>query len=164
MADKEILDSEQGTVEQKYPFRVLDQFIKDLSFENPNYLNKFSENAKQPQLAVNMETSVGKIDDSHYEVSVIVGVKSEAKDEQMFILELTFASLVAVAENLPQESLEPVLLVHCPFLMFPFIREIVARITASGGYPPLMLDPVDFASLYIEKKKEAEASANAPKN
>ena len=152
-------NKEQIAGDQQYPFYIHDQYIKDLSFENPNFLIKYSETEKQPEVAVNVETQVSKISENNYEVGMSVSVKSTLGETSVFILELTYAGLVSVAPDLKQDTLEPVLLVHCPFLMFPFVREIVANTTRSGGYPPLMIEPIDFASLYLAKKKEnAEAA------
>lgn len=147
--------------QSQYPFVIHDQYVKDISFENPNFLMKYSENDKQPEVSVNVETQVGKLGDENYEISMNVKVNSVIEDKTVFVLELTYAGLISVAKDLKADVLEPVLLVHCPFLMFPFVREIVATVTRTGGYPPLMIDPIDFASLYLAKKKESEDRAKA---
>ena len=147
--------------QKQYPFRIIDQYAKDISFENPNYLTKYSDDEKKlPEVGVGIENSVAKIDDEHFEVTLKINAKSNIDDRSVFVVELSYAALVAVAPNLEQDVLEPILLVHCPFLMFPFIREIVSTITSAGGFPPLRLDPIDFASLYMSKKKEAEENKN----
>ena len=140
----------------QYPFFIGDQYLKDVSFENPNFLMKYQESKEQPQVSVNVETNVAKIQDEHYEVSMKVGVKSFVGDKDIFILEMVYAALVTVDPSLKNDVLEPILLVHCPFLMFPFVRGIVADMTRNGGYPPLLIEPIDFASLYIEKRKSAQ--------
>ena len=152
----EATENKSGT---QYPFYIHDQYIKDLSFENPNFLVKYSENKQQPQVAVNVETSVAKLSDNNYEVSLKIDVKSTIEDNSIFVLELIYASLISVSPELKDDMLESVLLVHCPFLMFPFAREIVSNITRAGGYPPLLLEPVDFASIYLARKKEAKEKA-----
>ena len=138
----------------QYPFQINDQYVKDLSFENPNYLLKYSDEYKKPEVGVSIENNVAKIDDEHYEVTLNISAKSSVEDKTIFIVELAYSALVTVAKNLEADVLEPILLVHCPFLMFPFIREVVAKVTSAGGFPPLLLDPIDFASLYVSKKKE----------
>ena len=150
-------ENKEQTVNSQYPFYIHDQYVKDISFENPNYLIKYTEKDKQPEVSVNVETHVAKLNDDNYEVSMNINVKSSIEDKSIFVLELNYAALVSVAKDLKQETLEPVLLVHCPFLMFPFAREIVASVTRAGGYPPLMIEPIDFASLYLAKKKESES-------
>ncbi len=149
-------EDQDQTLGNQYPFYIHDQYVKDVSFENPNYLVKYSETDKQPEIAVNVETQVAKLNDDNYEVSMNITTKSMIEDKSVFVLELTYSGLVSVAKDLKQDVLEPILLVHCPFLMFPFAREVVASITRAGGYPPLMIEPIDFASLYLAKKKESE--------
>ncbi len=150
---------DQDTVGQapQTPFFINDQYIKDLSFENPNLLMKYQENSEQPQVSVNVETNVTKLEETHYEVAMKISVKSFVGDKDIFILELIYGALVSVDPKLGNDVLEPVLLVHCPFLMFPFVRNIVADVSRNGGYPPLLIESIDFASLYVEKKKKEEA-------
>lgn len=157
-------ENQEQTVNSQYPFYIHDQYVKDISFENPNYLVKYTEKDKQPEVSVNVETHVAKLNDDNYEVAMNITAKSLIEDKTVFVLELTYASLVSVAKDLKQDVLEPVLLVHCPFLMFPFAREIVASVTKAGGYPPLMIDPIDFANLYLEKKKETESKEKSTKS
>ena len=157
-------ETQEQTVNSQYPFYIHDQYVKDISFENPNYLIKYTEKDKQPEVSVNVETHVAKLNDDNYEVAMNITAKSLIEDKTVFVLELTYAALVSVAKDLKQDVLEPVLLVHCPFLMFPFAREIVATVTRTGGYPPLMIDPIDFANLYLEKKKETESKEKSKKS
>lgn len=157
-------EPQEQTVNSQYPFYIHDQYVKDISFENPNYLIKYTEKDKQPEVSVNVETHVAKLNDDNYEVAMNITAKSLIEDKTVFVLELTYAALVSVAKDLKQDVLEPVLLVHCPFLMFPFAREIVATVTRTGGYPPLMIDPIDFANLYLEKKKETESKEKLKKD
>jgi preprotein translocase subunit SecB len=82
-----------------------------------------------------------------------VTVKSSLEEQVIFLLELKYAGLLSMLKELPTEMKETVLLVHCPYLLFPFVRGIVADITRAGGYQPLLIEPVDFASLYLEKRK-----------
>ncbi|MDR1488393.1 MAG: protein-export chaperone SecB [Holosporales bacterium] len=158
----------QATSETQYPFFITDQYVKDISFENPNFLVKYQENREQPQVSVNVETNASKLQDTHYEVAMKVEVKSFTSDKKnVFVLELVYAGLITINPESASDVLEPILLVHCPFLMFPFIRDIVANITSSGGYSPLLMEPIDFASLYIRKKQlenSKEENATATKN
>lgn len=150
---------EQG---HQYPFFIHDQYIKDLSFENPNFLIKYSETEKQPQVAVNVESNVAKLNESNYEVSMKVSVNSTVEETSIFVMELDYRALVSVDPALKEDVLESVLLVHVPFLVFPYVREITSNITRAGGYPPLLIEPIDFASLYIEKKKSlSQTSENS---
>lgn len=151
---------------QKLPFFIHDQYIKDLSFENPNFLLKYGDIKQQPEVGINVETHVNKINDSTYEVTIKVMANSTVKPEQakepstVFIVDLTYGALVSVDTALKTDMLESVLLVHVPFLMFPFVRENIANVTRNGGYPPLLIEPIDFASLYLQKKSEAAEESN----
>ncbi len=160
MADN--VNKEQDKMDQNFqaPFFINDQYVKDFSFENPNYLIKYRKSKEQPQVSVNVETNVSKVQDGHYEVSMKIDVKSFIGNKDIFVLELVYGALVTVDQKLANDVLEPILLVHCPFLMFPFVRGIVADTTRNGGYPPLLLEPIDFASLYVEKKKKETANTD----
>lgn len=142
--------------DQQYPFYISDQYLKDISFENLNFLMKYNEKKTQPEVSVNVETEVSKITDNNYNVSMKVIAQSVVENTNIFVLEMEYCALVSTTPDLQNDILEPVLLVHCPFLMFPFVREIIANITRCGGYPPLLVEPIDFAALFIEKKKEIE--------
>ena len=153
--------SNDKEIHSQYPFYIHDQYVKDLSFENPNFLIKYSEKSVKPDVSVNVSSNVSKLNDDTYEVVLKVNVKSTLEEKTVFLLDLSYGALVSVDKKQPNEVLEPALLVHAPFLMFPFVREIVANSTKNGGYPPLLLEPIDFASLYVEKKREAiEKSSN----
>lgn len=142
------------------PFIIHDQYVKDLSFENPNVLLKYTENNIKPDVSVNVETHVLQLKEETYEVELKAVVNSKAKDKQLFLIELKYGGLVSVDTKLKQDQLEPVLLVHVPFLLFPFVREVLANITKNGGYPPLLIEPIDFASLYLKKKSEMQKPTN----
>ncbi|GHT89405.1 protein-export protein SecB [Alphaproteobacteria bacterium] len=140
----------------QYPFYIQEQYIKDLSFENPNFLLKYSDQTDQPQVNVNVETGVSKISDNSYEVPLKCSVTATVNENSLFVLDLVYAGLTFVAQELNQDVLETILLVHAPYLLFPFARELVANLTRYGGYPPLLIEPVNFAALFVEKKS-AEA-------
>ncbi|MDR1234102.1 MAG: protein-export chaperone SecB [Holosporales bacterium] len=154
MADNE--NQQNSNAQMQYPYYIRDQYVKDLTFENPNFLIKYSKNPVEPEVSVNVETAVAKLNEESYEVILKSTVSAKSGESTLFVMEIEYAGLIAVAKDVPQEVLDPVLMVHCPFLMFPYIREIVSRLTQSGGYPPLMLEPIDFASIYLEKQKSRE--------
>lgn len=138
------------------PFTIHDQYVKDLSFENPNVLLKYTESNSKPDVSVNVETHVLQLKNETYEVELKTVVTSKVENKQLFLIELKYCGLVSVDTKLNQEQLEPILLVHVPFLIFPFVREILADITKNGGYPPLLIAPIDFAALYLKKKEEVQ--------
>ncbi len=158
----EASSSDKKEVHSQYPFYIHEQYVKDLSFENPNALLKYREKNVSPDVSVNVLANVSKINEDTYEVILKLNINSEAKDSTtskkntIFLLDLSYGALVSVDKTQPTDVIEPALFVHVPFLMFPFVRELIATITKNGGYPSLLLEPIDFASLYIQKKREAE--------
>ena len=149
---------------KQYPFYIHDQYIKDVSFENPNVLLKYSDLKKQPEVSVNVETHVNKVQDNTYETTLKAVINSKIDDKPMFIIDITYGALATVDKQVSGDNLETILLVHIPFLMFPFLRYIIADLTKNGGYPPLLIEPIDFANLYLQKKQQQKASNNNIQN
>ena len=129
---------------------VVAQYIKDLSFENPNAPRSLMSGGQQPQIGIQINVDATPLSDSDVEVAIKLEGKAEIGDTLMFAFDLTFAGVFRI-RNVPQESLNPLVLIECPRLLFPFAREIVANTVRNGGFPPLLLDPVDFAGLYRER-------------
>jgi len=129
---------------------VISQYIKDLSFENPRVLG-LNQESDQPNIAVNIETATRKMSENVYEVVLSLRVEAQQSKNTLFLAELAYAGLFNISDKL-QEHLEPILLVECPRLLFPFARNIIADVVRDGGFPPLLLNPIDFARLYIERK------------
>jgi preprotein translocase subunit SecB len=126
---------------------VLAQYIKDFSFENPNSPASLTQQDKQPAINVQINVGASNIGGPDFEVQLVIEIKAENSGTVLFALELTYAGVFRI-ENVPQESLHPFVMIECPRLLFPFAREIVSTTTRNGGFPPLMLDPVDFVGLY----------------
>jgi preprotein translocase subunit SecB len=142
---------------------VLAQYIKDLSFENPNAPRSLTQNA-QPQINISVNVSANPLSDTDVEVTLRLEGKAEAAGSVMFNIELEFAGAFRI-QNVPQEQLQPIMLIECPRLLFPFAREIIATSVRNGGFPPLMLDPVDFVGLYrqnMERQAAAQAAQAKP--
>ena len=137
------------------------QYTKDLSFENPNAPQNFSELKEPPKIDVSVDIEVKKIQDSAFEVTLLTNVKASANDKSLFLIELAYSGVFTV--EVPDNEREPVLMVYCPNLLFPYSRRIISDITRDAGFPPLMLDPIDFANLYhqhkISKKDQKTAGA-----
>lgn len=138
---------------------VVAQYIKDLSFENPNAPQSLSLN-QQPQINIQINVNAKPLSDTDVEVTLRLEGKAEANGNLMFGFELDYAGVFRV-RNVPQDSMNAVVLIECPRLLFPFAREIVAATVRNGGFPPLLLDPVDFVGLYRQRMSELEP-ANAP--
>jgi preprotein translocase subunit SecB len=142
---------------------VLAQYTKDLSFENPNAPTSLAPQQQQPAINIQINVSANNIAEHEYEVTLSVEGKAENGGKLMFSFELSYAGVFRIL-NVPQENLHPLVMIECPRLLFPFAREIIATSVRDGGFPPLMLDPVDFVGLYrqnMERQAAAQAATQA---
>ncbi|ACI91535.1 protein-export chaperone SecB [Afipia carboxidovorans OM5] len=143
---------------------ILTQYIKDLSFENPNAPASLSQQGKQPDITIQINVGATNLGGTDFEVMLAIEGKAMAEDKVLFALELAYAGVFRI-ENVPQDSLHPFVMIECPRLLFPFAREIVASATRNGGFPPLMLDPVDFVGLYRQNMaRQAEQQQQSKPN
>ena len=126
---------------------VLGQYIKDLSFESPDTERFFRGPGKNPNLQLNFNVEVRNLQENSYEVSLSLEGEARSDDGVLYNIELLYAGAF-VLRNLPKDAIHPVLFVECPALLFPFARRLVADLTREGGFPPLLLDPIDFGGLY----------------
>ena len=138
--------------------RVLGQYIKDLSFESPNAPESLKGPGDQPNLALDINVGVNNIDTDTYESAIEFKGNATNADGTIYIIEVVYAGIFQV-RNMPKEQLKPILLVNCPALLYPFLRRIIADLTHEGGFPPLLLDPIDFAGLYHQRQQEENPSA-----
>jgi preprotein translocase subunit SecB len=123
------------------------QYIKDLSFEVPNAPGIYGEIAsKEPQITVNIEVKAGAVNDTLFEVALHISAECKAGELVAFVCELVYAGLFTL--NVPREHLQAMLLIECPRMLFPFARNIIADATRDGAFPPLMLSPVDFVTMF----------------
>jgi preprotein translocase subunit SecB len=158
---KEAAPTNDADKEQRPPqINVAGQYIKDLSFENPNATRFLRGPGKNPNLQLNFNVQVASVAEDAYEVAL--GIEGEAKSDDgvLYKIELVYAG-VFVLKNLPKEAVQPVLYIEAPALLFPFVRRIVADMSREGGYPPLLLDPIDFAGLYRARVAKAPQTAAA---
>ena len=132
---------------------VLGQYIKDLSFENPGAPRSLRSSEKAPKLDVNVNVNARPQSANEFEIELKLEAKAMRGQETLFIAEVTYAGLFQI-RNVPQEHVHPLLLIECPRLLFPFARQILADATRQGGFPPLMIDPIDFAALYRQRVAE----------
>ena len=145
--------------QQQPGIHVLGQYIKDLSFENPGAPRSLRQSDKQTQLEVNVNVNAKQqSQQSDFEIELKIEGRAVRGDETLFIVEVTYAGLFQL-RGVPQEHIQPLVLIECPRLLFPFARQIVADATRQGGFPPLMIDPVDFTALYRRRMQEAGAQA-----
>jgi preprotein translocase subunit SecB len=147
--------------QQAPQLNVVAQYVKDFSFENPNAPKSLTGSPEQPQINIQINVNAAPVADNDIEVVLHLTGKAETKAGVMFSFELAFGGIFRI-RNVPQESLNAVVLIECPRLLFPFAREIIATSVRNGGFPPLLLDPVDFVALYRQKLAQAAPAAAPP--
>ncbi len=126
---------------------VVGQYIKDLSFESPDTQRFFRGPGKNPNLQQNFNVQVNKLPEGAYEVALSLEGEAKSDEGVLYNIELVYAGAFML-RNLPEEAIQPLLFIECPALLFPFARRLVADLTREGGFPPLLLDPIDFGGLY----------------
>jgi preprotein translocase subunit SecB len=134
---------------------VLAQYIKDFSFENPNAPKSLAPTQQQPTINIQINVNANGISPDEYEVALKIEGKAEQASSLMFNFELVYAGVFRIV-NVPQDNLHPLIMIECPRLLFPFARQIIASAVRDGGFPPLMLDPVDFVGLYRQNMARAQ--------
>jgi preprotein translocase subunit SecB len=151
-----------GTPPEAAPpqLNVLAQYTKDLSFENPNAPSSLAPQQQQPAINIQINVSANNVSETEYEVTLSVEGKAENAGKLMFSFDLAYAGVFRIV-NVPKENLHPLVMIECPRLLFPFAREIIATAVRDGGFPPLMLDPVDFVGLYRQNLERQAAQMQA---
>ena len=139
---------------------LISQYVKDLSFENPNAPAAYQWQ-DQPQIDVQFNIGAEKVADDVVEVSLKIEVKATAPEGTAFAVELLYAGLFGM-RNVPDDQMQPFLLAEAPRLLFPFARRVLADAIRDGGFPPLLLDPIDFGALYLQQAQQLEATAGEP--
>lgn len=136
------------------PVAINAQYIKDLSFEAPNVPNIFADMQKQqPDISINIDVKAQPIENNIFEVILHITSECKVGEKIAFIQELAYGGVFTI--NVPQEHLQAILLIECPRLLFPFARNIIADSSRDGGFPPLMLGPVDFVNMFRNRQQEA---------
>ncbi len=138
------------------------QYVKDQSFENPGAPGSLTKGAKVPMINVGIDVQVRRGAEPNYEVELKISVQAKQEEATVFLTELIYGGIFQLI-NIPADSLQPVLLIECPRLLFPFARRIIADMTRDGGYAPLMLDNIDFAQLYQQRMAQLQSQAEAAK-
>ena len=141
------------------PLSVNLQYLKDLSFESPRAPQVFVSEGPQSQVAVNVRVDGRGVGENTYEITLHLEVSATAGDAQVFLLEMDYAGIFTVPQLLP-EVLGPLLMIEAPRMLFPFARQIVSATVAAGGFPPLLVNPIDFADLY--RRQLAAQAQGAP--
>jgi preprotein translocase subunit SecB len=144
--------------------QFVSQYVKDLSFENPHAPESLVSGWPTPETAVQVSLAQQHLKDNAYECSVRfrIEAKNKADNRMAFIIDLHYGALVAL-HNIPKENIQAVMMVEVPKLLFPFAREIIADLTARGGYPPLYLTPISFEAIYVSEMKRLKAEKEGGK-
>jgi preprotein translocase subunit SecB len=153
---------ENGAAQAAGPaLSVLVQYIKDLSFENPNAPNSLRPREKAPEININVNVSVNGLSKTDFEVSLKLDARGGEGSDVLFNAELLYAGVFRL-QGVPEEAVRAALLIECPRLLFPFARQIIADAIRNGGFPPLMIEPIDFVRLY--QQRIAEEARAKPTN
>jgi len=159
--------SANGAATPPPSLNVITQYIKDLSFENPNAPQSLVQPTQQqgPKIEIGVNVNAKPMADDTYEVDLALegraAVEPQAEGEErriIFQTELTYSGVFKI-DNVPKEAVHPFVLIECPRLLFPFARQVIADATRNGGFPPLLIDPIDFAQLYRQRMAQAQAQA-----
>jgi preprotein translocase subunit SecB len=142
---------DQASFDEPLPqVSIITQYVKDLSFENPNAPASLQMGG-QPRIDVNVGVNARKAADNVYEVELKITAKADVDGTATFLVDLLYAGLFGL-QNVPEEALEPFCIIEAPRILFPFARRILADAVRDGGFPPLMLDPIDFGALYLAQQ------------
>jgi preprotein translocase subunit SecB len=158
-----------GQPQQTPPLVVNIQYVKDLSFEVPGAPQVFNQLRSQPQVSINLDVQARRVQEGQnvFEVSLIIRAEAHdataqtpapASPPTVFVAELTYAGIFTLT-GLPDNAIEPVLLVECPRILFPFARNILSDVTRDGGFPPVLLQPIDFVALWQARRGQGQAGA-----
>ena len=139
---------------------ILVQYSKDFSFENPHAPQSLMQQQQQPQIGIQINVNPRQMSNTDFEVELKLEGKAEHSGNVLFAFDLNYAGVFRLT-NIPQENVNPLLRIECPRLLFPFAREIISSAISNGGFPPLMLHPIDFIGLYQRQLAEMQAAQPA---
>ncbi|MGK6315087.1 protein-export chaperone SecB [Neorhizobium sp. DT-125] len=135
---------------------ILAQYTKDLSFENPGAPRSLQARDKAPAITINVNVNANPLSEADFDVVLTLNAEAKEGDKVVFAAELVYGGVFRIT-GFPQEHMLPLLFIECPRLLFPFARQIIADVTRNGGFPPLMIDPIDFAQMFTQRMAEEQA-------
>ncbi|OQX11176.1 MAG: protein-export chaperone SecB [Desulfobulbaceae bacterium A2] len=151
--------TEEQTNPQNQPeFRMQKMYLKDLSYESPNAPGVFLQQNQSPKVDFHLKLANRKVDEDHWEVSLAITAKildRSNNDAVLFVVEVEHAA-VFLLRNIPTEHLERILAIDCPFMLFPFTRQVVSQLSLDGGFTPFLMEPINFIALYENRNKQQE--------
>jgi preprotein translocase subunit SecB len=148
----------EETTAQSPSLNILAQYTKDLSFENPGAPRSLQARDKAPAININVNVNANPLSDTDFDVVLSLNAEAKDGDKVVFAVELVYGGVFRIT-GFPQEHMLPVLFIECPRLLFPFARQIIADVTRNGGFPPLLIDPIDFAQMFARRVAEEQARA-----
>lgn len=147
----------QGQAQEQH-FAIQKIYLKDVSFESPNAPTVFTEGEWKPEVNIQLNSTNQSLGQNTFEVDLKITVTTKHNDKTAFLVELTQAGIFTVAGFAP-ENLKGMLSAYCPETLFPFAREAIAELVSKGGFPPLLLAPVNFNALYLQQTQKQAAAA-----
>jgi preprotein translocase subunit SecB len=142
---------------------ILAQYVKDFSFENPGAPRSLQARENAPAINISVNVNANPLSETDFDVVLSLNAEAKDGDKMLFNAELAYGGVFRVT-GFPQEHMLPVLFIECPRLLFPFARQIIADATRNGGFPPLMIDPIDFAQMFQQRMAEEQAKARVAAN
>jgi preprotein translocase subunit SecB len=147
-------NNNDNTNQERPHIAVNAQYIKDLSFENPSAPDSLVSSTKNPQIDLSLDLNISHLpEEDFFEVEINIEAKAFNEEQTLFIVDLKYAGIFHLI-NIGEEEKKLLLAIHCPAMIFPFARKIIADVTQDGGFQPLMIDPIDFGALYHKKMSE----------
>ena len=140
---------------------ALVQFIKDLSFENPNAPRSLGPQETAPNISINVNVNAKQLSEAEFEVNIMLEGSAGEGSNTLFKFELDYAGIFRL-QNIPEDQRHPIVMIECPRLLFPFARQIIAEAVRGGGFPPLYIDPIDFVALYQARMAEIAKQGGVP--
>lgn len=158
MADTPIEAQNGNGSDQQPSLNILAQYIKDLSFESPGAPLSLRPRENAPNISINVNVNANPIAEGDFDVVLTLTANAGEDKDVLFNVELVYGGVFRI-QNIPQEHMLPILFIECPRLLFPVARQIVADATRNGGFPPLMIDPIDFAQMFQQRMAEEQAKS-----
>ena len=150
--------ADENTQSASPSINILAQYTKDLSFENPGAPRSLQARDNAPNINIGVNVNANPLSDTDFDVVLSLNAEAKDGDKVVFAAELVYGGVFRIT-GFPQEHMLPVLFIECPRLLFPFARQIVADVTRNGGFPPLMIDPIDFAQMFSQRMAEEQTKA-----
>ncbi|KQQ78513.1 preprotein translocase subunit SecB [Rhizobium sp. Leaf321] len=148
-------DNEQASAPS---LNILAQYTKDLSFENPGAPRSLQSRDKAPAINISVNVNANPLSENDFDVVLSLSAEAREDDKIVFAAELVYGGVFRVT-GFPQEHMLPLLFIECPRLLFPFARQIISDVTRNGGFPPLMIDPIDFGQMFSQRMAEEQTKS-----